>query len=304
MPPTIHCRTIAGSFSFNGAPYRLRYIDASQLFVALENLELGPVIKRITEAADESSLFAAVQQRANAYNFDTFSIGLGEYKPDTPPTFYVYSPLPYDTWLEYHTHGTVQFDESIKHIGVSTLPTTWKLRESEITKIHPHIAELLKPYWALRVVWPIRGRVDQYGYLAFNTKNEHLLETDSSRFVSMLGEGQLLANYIYDQLVRLGVMNNEAFSPNHEALELSSKETELLFLASKGIETPEMSRLLEISQRTVNFHFSNILSKMGASNRAEAVARALHLNLINPQIMDHLDSKMTLDQSILAHIQS
>jgi DNA-binding CsgD family transcriptional regulator len=38
---------------------------------------------------------------------------------------------------------------------------------------------------------------------------------------------------------------------------------------------------LGITERTANFHFSNILSKLGAMNRAEAIAKAAARGLLD-----------------------
>jgi DNA-binding CsgD family transcriptional regulator len=41
-----------------------------------------------------------------------------------------------------------------------------------------------------------------------------------------------------------------------------------------------MSVILDISERTVNFHVYNIMRKLGATNRPQAVAVAASLGLI------------------------
>ena len=38
---------------------------------------------------------------------------------------------------------------------------------------------------------------------------------------------------------------------------------------------------LSITERTVNFHVGNILAKLGALNRGEAIARGVALNLVS-----------------------
>lgn len=298
MKNKIQCEAISGRFVFNDAPYKLRYIHTSQLDKTLDSLRLGCVIKKITEAADEASFFSAVQDRVRHYGFDTFSLGLAEYKAGATPILYVHSPLPYDVWLEYHVNEATAIDETMKHCATSTLPTTWKLSESQISKDLPKLADALKPYWALRVVWPVRVATGQIGMLCFNSGKEKILEEHSERFVQMLAEGQLLAQYICHQLISLGVLNEEKFQSFEQEPNLRDKEIELLILASKGIETPEMARLVGISQRTVNFHFANIFKKLGASNRIEAVAKAINLNLVNRKVMP-TDQKFALHERIL-----
>ncbi len=62
------------------------------------------------------------------------------------------------------------------------------------------------------------------------------------------------------------------------AYELTPRELEVLSLMVEGLSNPEIAERLVISRSTAKAHVSNILSKMGVSNRAEAVAQALQFN--------------------------
>lgn len=56
---------------------------------------------------------------------------------------------------------------------------------------------------------------------------------------------------------------------------LSPREREILNLAAEGRSGPEIARLLFLSPNTVKTHLSNIYEKLGVSDRAAAVAKAL-----------------------------
>jgi len=53
---------------------------------------------------------------------------------------------------------------------------------------------------------------------------------------------------------------------------LTKREQEVLLLLSKGFTNKEIATRLEIKNRTVEFHTSNILSKLGVSTRTQAVS--------------------------------
>lgn len=61
---------------------------------------------------------------------------------------------------------------------------------------------------------------------------------------------------------------------------LTGRELEVLRILAQGHSNKEIATRLVISQRTAKFHVSSILTKLGASNRTEAVSLALQRGLI------------------------
>jgi DNA-binding CsgD family transcriptional regulator len=57
--------------------------------------------------------------------------------------------------------------------------------------------------------------------------------------------------------------------------ELSPRQREILDLVAAGRTSKEIAAALGISESTVNWHLSNAFARLGASSRAEAVARAM-----------------------------
>ena len=61
---------------------------------------------------------------------------------------------------------------------------------------------------------------------------------------------------------------------------LTARQKEVLKLIATGLLNKEIADRLYISERTVKFHVSEILAKLGAGNRTEAVAIATQKGLI------------------------
>jgi len=61
---------------------------------------------------------------------------------------------------------------------------------------------------------------------------------------------------------------------------LSGRERTVLRLVADGLATKQIARELGITERTVKFHISSIMNKLGADTRAQAVAEAARRGLL------------------------
>ena len=68
----------------------------------------------------------------------------------------------------------------------------------------------------------------------------------------------------------------------HGQPSLTARESECLAFVANGMTSGDIGTKLGISPRTANFHVGNIISKLGALNRGEAIARAIALGLYQP----------------------
>lgn len=89
------------------------------------------------------------------------------------------------------------------------------------------------------------------------------------------GGGSLLEPVIASKLLRQVSREAEA-----EVESLTSREQEVLQLMAQGLQNKEIAAQLVISERTVKFHVSAILGKLGVGNRTEAVTTAVQQGLI------------------------
>jgi DNA-binding NarL/FixJ family response regulator len=61
---------------------------------------------------------------------------------------------------------------------------------------------------------------------------------------------------------------------------LTTRELTVLDLVAEGLTNKSIAERLQISDQTVKFHLASISGKLGASNRTDAVRRAVRLGLI------------------------
>jgi DNA-binding NarL/FixJ family response regulator len=108
------------------------------------------------------------------------------------------------------------------------------------------------------------------GYLLKGAPREELF-----RAIRVVSEGgSLLQPVVASKLLRQ--FTQEQSTPDA----LTPRELDVLKLLAQGLQNKEIAAQLVITERTVKFYVSAILSKLGAGNRTEAVTMAAHRGLI------------------------
>ena len=73
--------------------------------------------------------------------------------------------------------------------------------------------------------------------------------------------------------------------------QLSGREREVLDLLASGLGVAAIARTLFISESTIKTHISKLYEKLGASNRAQAIMRAVHSGLISHEASTNVGHK-------------
>lgn len=111
------------------------------------------------------------------------------------------------------------------------------------------------------------------GYLLKNATPDEL-----AKAIQKLHEGNSVLSPEVTRQVLRAVNFDQTRAPDFG---LSSREMEVLQCLAQGMTTAQISSDLFISDNTVKTHVRHILEKLEASNRAEAVSKAMQLGLIN-----------------------
>jgi NarL family two-component system response regulator LiaR len=118
----------------------------------------------------------------------------------------------------------------------------------------------------------VRGAL-QAGAISYLLKNVTALELAETIRAAYSGRS-ILAPEATEVLVR------SANEDHPLGFDLTEREREVLVLLVEGLSNSEIAARLALAHSTVKFHVSNILSKLGASNRGQAVSLAVQNKLV------------------------
>jgi DNA-binding NarL/FixJ family response regulator len=113
-----------------------------------------------------------------------------------------------------------------------------------------------------------------HGYLLKSTSAELLAEAIRAVHAGEHRLSPALMSTALEQLEALSQVQAQAESG------LSDQELQLLHLLAEGAGTPDMARVMYLSERTVKRKIQDILAKLGAASRAQAVAEAFKRGLL------------------------
>jgi DNA-binding CsgD family transcriptional regulator len=112
----------------------------------------------------------------------------------------------------------------------------------------------------------------RYG-VAFNSSISPVSEDRHNQIEAQLGNLMLLAAGLHEFFMAHVV--DRGLPPVSQGQPLSDRERECLIMAAKGMTSADIGIKLGIAERTANFHFGNLISKLGVLNRKEAIAKAI-----------------------------
>lgn len=183
-----------------------------------------------------------------------------------------------DAWLDHYWESSLYaVDPVIAYCSSHVLPTTWRQLVSRMSAANRRMMGEAGEF-GLRdgVSMPTHGPRGELGILSFATDG-HAKTSPAARRRALI-TAQLLGSYAHEAVRRVA-----GASDLGSAATLSEREKECLRWAADGKTSWEIARLFNISERTVNFHFDNTVTKLKASNRQHAVARAIMSRILNPR---------------------
>ncbi|HEY0664495.1 MAG TPA: autoinducer binding domain-containing protein [Gallionella sp.] len=219
----------------------------------------------------EHSLFQSIVGLACCLDFDFCAYGIRMPLPISAPAVVMYNNYPSAWQTEYRQKNYLAIDPTVKHAERSQEPIVWS------TQTFIDSPDLWDDAQAigLRVGWaqPSRGANHAIGLLSLARSAEDLSITE-------IRNKQFKLAWLA-QTCHIGM--SKLLAPKYLPgvdLKLSSREIDVLRWSAEGKTASEVANILRISERTVNFHASNAISKLGVANKMAACIHAALLGIL------------------------
>lgn len=216
----------------------------------------------------------------HALGFEHFAYAITTtVRPTRDSRSFMWTTMPWEWMAKYDQKAYVEVDPRISMTMDRSTPFVWDSADfahrEDLRAFLDDAAEYgTRSGVAISVSDPTFVRMG----FAFNSSISPVDAARRQKIDAILGDLMLFAAGFHDLFVA------NYFDPNNLApmsgAPLSPREQECLALAARGIVSADIGTKLGIAERTVHFHFTNIVSKLGALNRAEAITIAVTNGLI------------------------
>ena len=244
---------------------------------------LPPILLPLVKAAKRGDdMLPVLLTAVHSLGFGTFGYATANYhvRPDNDERMYVFTTAPPNWMKRYDQFAYVECDPRVLYSFDSALPFVWDQasQRGRNPTTDQFLADAAAHGIASGVSFPIYSVFPSRNMVTFSSSIPVIDSARRDEIIRNLGEIVLFGQYFHELFMKAVV--EKGLTPLSEGAPLSFRERQCLQLASRGLTSLEIGVKLAISDRTVNFHFSNMISKLGVRNRNEAIAKSTRLELL------------------------
>lgn len=250
----------------------------------LENCpyEIPPFLLPMVESIKRGDpLSNVVQSTVRDLGFESFVYGMSLARTHRrDEKFYVWGTVPREWLQEYDSKSYIEIDPRVCY-GWEVLPPPL-IWDATIANNDPMVERFL----ARAAEYGIGSGIAVYLrddsskiMVALSSRDRYLTERRRAAICEVTGQVMHFASLFHWVFVKQVIARG--IPPAQEGQPLSDRELVCLRFAAHGMTSKDIGVKLGIAQRTANFHFANIISKLGVLNRQEAIATAIMHALID-----------------------
>ena len=252
--------------------------NVNPVHVRLDRAEFMPqLLQPLVYACERGERIAeTVVGIVRSLGFETFLYGASASPTlDHESKSYVFTTLPREWVARYDQQAYIEVDPRLSRALDSALPLVWDYdtEYGRDPQIDAFLDESLAQGVGSGVMFGMHGPRNARVIIALSNPNPRIDAAQRKTVSQNLGEIVLFGIYFHEIFMK-GVVD-QGIAPPSQGSPLSARERECLTLAARGQTTKDIALKLGITERTIQFHFDGIRSKLGAANRQEAIARAI-----------------------------
>lgn len=215
--------------------------------------------------------FARVADAAAHIGFEFCTHGMRMPLPITQPRSLMYSNYPAAWLARYHEQNYIACDPTVAHGMRSSAPVVWS------DAFFAAVPQLWKEAQAhgVRHGWA-QSRRDPEGTYSLLVLARSADPVTESELKAKLPAMRWLLHASHEAMKA----TDAACALKQQVEELSDREIDVLRWTAEGKTSAEVAEILGISERTINFHISSVITKLGACNKTSAAVRAAMLGLL------------------------
>jgi DNA-binding CsgD family transcriptional regulator len=217
---------------------------------------------------------------ARSFGFESFVYGISTAsRPDRDSRSYVWTSLP-SAWVQaYEENAYVEVDPRVRAVFDRASPFLWDAAAiagpPRVRRFLAHAAE-----YGIRsgVVVAFNGLDQSRIGFGLNSSVSPVSPARRVEIEGQLGKLMILGTRLHDLF--LSQVVDRGVPPIQQGKPLSRRERQCLGMAARGLASADIGIKLGITERGVNFHMANALTKLSALNRGEAIAKAITLGIV------------------------
>jgi LuxR family transcriptional regulator, quorum-sensing system regulator SolR len=214
-----------------------------------------------------------VDRFAKQLGFDHFVYMLSITAPSLKPQRFLLNGYPAGWMDRYLSADYFKVDPLLRQAQRSALPLLWD--EHRLAQEDVAFWEEARQFGLnAGLSFAVHGEPGTLGI--FSMSRDQLIEMEGQDLAALLGRGHVFATVLHQVACRLEMPQRLSIRDTV----LTPRERECIKWSAEGKTAWEVGQILGIAERTAVFHINNVVQKLDAANKTQAIVRAVALNLL------------------------
>ena len=235
---------------------------------------LSEAFEAMERAHSSAELRDEMEKFSKDMGFENFAYALTIAAPSLKPQQYILNGYPAEWAERYIKQGYFRVDPMVLHAERNILPAIWDE--------HMFHEGKAREFWEEARSFGLNAGLSFYVHEQpgvtgiFSLSRDKMLDMEGQDLAALIGRAQMFAGLLHHAVCRIDLPR---LIPGCN-VSLTARESECLKWAADGKTAWEIGTILGITERTAVFHINNVVQKLGASNKIQAIVRAVALKLV------------------------